>query len=136
MNHTRPRSSIIGLCDSVWLSQMGSGPQNADGPNGLVFEDGVCGSRTGCCQFGDRVHARVEHRQEVGAVLSRRVHLSVGVDSWVAPIGRDRIVKIRSGTAPVPHRDHKIALDAPWAIRLCRRELAGGDAVGPVGEQT
>src|SRR5687767_10523834 len=48
VNHTRPRSSIIGLCASVWLSQIGSGPQYGDGPNGFVFDEGVRGSRTGC----------------------------------------------------------------------------------------
>src|SRR4051812_41271134 len=48
LNQTRPFSSIIGLWLSVLLSQMGFGPHHADGWNGLLFEDGVCGSRTGC----------------------------------------------------------------------------------------
>src|SRR5687768_989279 len=64
VNHTRPRSSIIGLCASVLLSQMGSGPQCAEGPNGLLLEDGVCGSRTGCvtsvtvCAMGSSTGSR------------------------------------------------------------------------------
>src|SRR5918999_3936587 len=48
VNHTRPRSSIIGLWLSVLLSQIGSAPQYGDGAIMFAFVDGVCGSRTGC----------------------------------------------------------------------------------------
>jgi hypothetical protein len=47
VNHTRPFSSNIGLWLSVLLSQMGSGPQTADGAIAFDFDDGVSGSRTG-----------------------------------------------------------------------------------------
>ena len=47
VNHTRPFSSIIGLWLSVRLFQIGLGPHTADGPNGLSFDEGVSGSRTG-----------------------------------------------------------------------------------------
>src|SRR5688572_23973191 len=48
VNHTRPRSSIIGLWLSVLLSQIGSAPQCGDGAIMFTFVDGVAGSRTGC----------------------------------------------------------------------------------------
>src|SRR3954451_1649318 len=35
---------------------------------------------------------------------------------------------------PVPHRDHGVALDALRPLRLRRRQLALGDAVGPIAE--
>src|ERR1700694_4138140 len=47
VNHTRPFSSIIGLWLRVRPSQIGFGPHQADGPNGLSFDEGVSGSRTG-----------------------------------------------------------------------------------------
>ena len=46
--HTRPLSSIIWLCVLLWLSQIGSAPQNGEGAIGSVRWDGVFGSRTGC----------------------------------------------------------------------------------------
>src|SRR2546423_12030105 len=66
VNHTRPFSSSIGLWLSVWLSQIGSGPQYGDGPNGSPFDDGVFASRTGCTMvlelfvFGSRIGTRSE----------------------------------------------------------------------------
>jgi hypothetical protein len=47
VNHTRPRSSIIGLCVLVRLSQIGSRPQYGEGAIGASREDGVSGSSTG-----------------------------------------------------------------------------------------
>src|SRR5436190_20452519 len=47
VNQTLPFSSSIGLCGLVWLSQIGSAPQYADGAIGLFFVEGVFGSRTG-----------------------------------------------------------------------------------------
>src|SRR5205085_9958478 len=47
VNQTRPFSSNIGLCMVVWLSQIRSSPQYADGSIGFCFDDGVFGSRTG-----------------------------------------------------------------------------------------
>src|SRR5882762_3372173 len=47
VNQTRPRSSNIGLCMLVWLSQIGSGPQYGDGVMAFVFDEGVFGSRAG-----------------------------------------------------------------------------------------
>ena len=47
VNQTRPFSSNIGLCMLVWLSQIRSSPQYADGSIGFCFDDGVFGSRTG-----------------------------------------------------------------------------------------
>src|SRR2546430_5150157 len=45
---TRPRSSSIGLCVLVWLSQIGFAPQYGDGAIGSSLDDRVSGSRTGC----------------------------------------------------------------------------------------
>src|ERR1051325_1823166 len=38
------------------------------------------------------------------------------------------------GRRPVPGRDYEIALDAGWARRFVLRQLALGDAIGPVAE--
>ena len=46
VNQTRPFSSNIGLCMLVWLSQIGSSPQNGEGSIEFFFDDGVAGSRT------------------------------------------------------------------------------------------
>src|SRR6266853_936193 len=60
VNQTLPFSSNIGLCGLVWLSQIGSAPQYADGAIGLFFVEGVFGSRTGTfislavCRTGSR----------------------------------------------------------------------------------
>src|SRR5258706_3865502 len=60
VNHTRPCSSIIGLCRLVWLSQIGCGPQCTEGCSGSALEECVSGSRTGCltcvavCVIGSR----------------------------------------------------------------------------------
>src|SRR5256885_12680997 len=43
VNQTRPFSSNIGLCMLVWLSQIRSSPQYADGSIGFCFDDGVFG---------------------------------------------------------------------------------------------
>src|SRR6188474_2593116 len=57
-NQGRPFSSIIGLWLLVCESQIGFGPQCAEGCIGPAFDDGVFGSRTGCftsdtiCVFG------------------------------------------------------------------------------------
>jgi hypothetical protein len=48
VNQTRPFSSIIGLCVTLSLSQIGSAPQYGEGSIGAVFVVGVFGSRTGC----------------------------------------------------------------------------------------
>ena len=48
VNQTRPFSSIIGLCISVWLSQIGLSPHTADGAKRSFLVDAVLGSRTGC----------------------------------------------------------------------------------------
>ena len=44
--HNRPRSSNIGLCTVVWLSQIASSPQMGDGLSGFGCP-GVFGSRYG-----------------------------------------------------------------------------------------
>src|SRR5262245_17965337 len=48
VNHTRPCSSIMGLWLLVMLSQIGLGPQCAEGCMGSSRWFGVFGSRTGC----------------------------------------------------------------------------------------
>ena len=53
----------------------------------------------------------------------------------VALVGRDLVVQVVLGPGPVPQREDDVALDALRPRRLRRRQLAGGDAVGPVGEE-
>ena len=62
----------------------------------------------------------------------RAVDLAVGVDSRPAPVGRDQVVQVELRIAPVPHRQHHVALDALRPRRLVFRQLAGRDAIGPV----
>ncbi len=81
-----------------------------------------------------RMRDRIEHRHEIGRVLRRAVDLAVGVDRRVAPVGGDLVVQIVGRRAPVPQRDDHVALEPRRARRLRLRQLAGGDAVGPVGE--
>src|SRR5581483_2643938 len=53
----------------------------------------------------------------------------------LAPIGGDQVVQVHLGQAPVPHAHDHVALDALRALRLHLRQLAGRDAVRPLGEQ-
>src|SRR5450631_2016034 len=50
-NQRRPFSSKMRLCTLVWLSQMGSSPQNTEGPLGSLWVVGVLGSEKGCLIF-------------------------------------------------------------------------------------
>jgi hypothetical protein len=52
VNHTRPRSSSIGLWLLVWLSQIGFSPQNGEGAIGSLLCEGVAGSRIAVCRSG------------------------------------------------------------------------------------
>src|ERR1700680_3943600 len=85
--------------------------------------------------LGCRVRFRVKDGNEIRAVLSRSVNLPVRVNPRIAPVGRDLIVEIGRGAAPVPQGDHDIPFDALWPLRLRERQLAGGDTIGPIGEE-
>src|SRR6202163_2305092 len=85
--------------------------------------------------LGCRVRFRVQDGNEIRAVLSRCVNLPVRVNPRIAPVGRDLIVEIGCGAAPIPQRDHDIPLDALWPLGLRERQLAGGDSIGPIGEE-
>ena len=75
---------------------------------------------------------RIEDRQHVGAVLRRSEERAVRVDGREAPIARDQIVQVLLLVHPVAQRDDDVALDALRARRLGERQLAFGDAIGPV----
>src|SRR5438046_2102881 len=49
-------------------------------------------------------------------------------------VRRDAVVEIELRRREVPHRYHEVPLDPFRALWLRERELAGGNAVGPVGE--
>src|SRR5262249_46948260 len=55
-----------------------------------------------------------------------------GVDGRVAPVRRDQVVQVLLVGAPLPRGDHDVALDTLRPRRLALRQLALGDAVGPV----
>ena len=77
----------------------------------------------------------VGHRvgdDEAGAADA--VDRAVGVQVGVALVGGDLVVDHRDGVAPAPHRQHQVAF-LPLRAGRRRRDLAGRDAVGPVGEQ-
>jgi hypothetical protein len=83
---------------------------------------------------GGGVGLRIEHGEEVRALLGRAVELTVGVDSGLALVGRDLVMQIGLGAGPVPDRDDDVALDTLRPRGLRCRQLARGDAVGPVRE--
>ena len=78
---------------------------------------------------------RIEHRQILRAFLGRAIERTVGVDGRIASVGADRIVQIGLRVRPVPQRHDEVALDPLRALRRGRRHGAGGNPVGPVGEQ-
>src|SRR5262249_48915681 len=53
----------------------------------------------------------------------------------LAPIGRDQVMHIAGGRAPIPRRDHDVALDALRARRLVERQLAGRNPIRPLAPQ-
>ena len=100
----------------VWLSQMASSPQMAEGCSGFGWP-GVFGSRYGHLHLAGGVVHRIEHRQIVAALFGRSVDQAVGVDVRIALIGGDFVVQIGLRVGPVPLRDDDVALDALRARR-------------------
>ena len=76
----------------------------------------------------------VEDRHHVGRVFGRAVHRPVRIHSRIATVRGDQVVQVSLGLAPFPGRDHDVALEALRPRRLGMRQLALGDAVGPVGK--
>ena len=85
-------------------------------------------------ELGVDVLHRIEHRQHVGALLGRAVELAVGVYGGISLVGGDLVVQVRARLAPVPERDDDAALRALRPRRALVRNVAGGDAIGPVAE--
>ena len=81
-----------------------------------------------------RVLDWIEDRNVVRAVFRRTVERSVGVDGRVALVGRDQIVQVVLVVHPVAQRDDDVALDTLRPRWLRERQLALGDALGPVPE--
>ena len=44
-------------------------------------------------------------------------------------------MQVSLGRRPFPHTDYNVPLDTLGPLRLRGRQLAGGDAIGPVREQ-
>ena len=78
---------------------------------------------------------RIEHRNEVGAVLDRAVDQAVGVERRLALVGRGDVVQVVLGIGKIPLGDDDVALAALRARRPGGGQFARGDAVGPVGEE-
>ncbi len=88
------------------------------------------GGFEGRCPIGERI----QHREVIGTELRRPVNLAVAVDRGISPIRTREIVQIGFRIGPVAHGSDHVALDplGPW---WCYRgQLAGGDAIGPVGQ--
>ena len=92
-------------------------------------------------RIGDRhlevrhlVRLRIEDRHVVGRIFRRAVERAVGVDRRIAPVRRDQVVQVLVRRRPVPGGDDDVALDALRPRRLVLRQLALGDAIGPVAE--
>src|SRR5580700_11149711 len=84
--------------------------------------------------IADCVGLRVEDRQFVSRIFWRTHQSAIGVDGWVALVGRDQVVQVFVRLAPAPFGDDEVAFDALWPRRLFARQLAGGDRVGPLAE--
>ena len=80
-----------------------------------------------------RVANRIEHGNVIRAQLGSAVDRTVGVDRRIAPVGRDLVVHVDLRVGPVPLRDDDVPLRALRARRR-GRQLAGRDAIRPVGE--
>ena len=78
---------------------------------------------------------RIEYRQVVGAVFRRSVERPVRVDGRLAFVRRDDVVQVMLVVAEALERDDDVPLDALRTLRLGARQLALGDAIGPVAEQ-
>ena len=132
--HTRPCLSIAKLCTVVWLFQIASSPQYGDGCRRRRVRAalGVFGSRT--CSFTcvARVRRRIDDGQVIGALFERAVDRTVRVHGRIALVARDLVVEIDLRIGPVPHRDDDVALAALRPRRRRRRQLAGGNPIGPV----
>ena len=81
---------------------------------------------------GIRFH--IQDRNIVGGIFRRSIERAIGVDGWIAFVGRYAVMQILLLVAPVPCRDDDVALDARWALRLCLRQFAIGDALRPVAK--
>ena len=80
------------------------------------------------------VRLRIEDRHVVGRILGRAVERAVGIDRRLAPVRRDQVVQVLVGRRPFPRGDDDVALEPLRPRRLVLRQLALGDAVGPVAE--
>ena len=80
------------------------------------------------------VRLRIEDRHVVGRVFGRAVERPVGIDGRIAPVRGDQVVQVMLVGAPLPGGDDDVALDALRPRRLALRQLALGDAIGPVAE--
>ena len=144
----RSRRARRGPCRRTWRCAgwpwCPTGPRRPNRPTACVGFDraGVARSeRDRHARIGDRhlevrhlVGLRIEDRHLVGRIFRRAVERTVGVDRRLAPVRRDQVVQILVGRRPVPGGDDEIALDARGPRRLVLRQLALGDAVGPVAE--
>ncbi len=77
----------------------------------------------------------IEDRKVVGAELRRTIDQAVAVDRRLALVGEREVVEIVLGVRPVAHGDDDVALEPGRPRRRGARQLAGLDAVGPIGER-
>jgi len=79
---------------------------------------------------------RVEYRYEIAAFLGRAIEQTIGVDGGIALVGGNLVMQIGFGRIPVPQGYNDIARLAFRALRLGEGQFAGGDAIGPIAEQS
>ena len=77
---------------------------------------------------------RIDHRDVVPAVFGLAEHRAIAVDGGIALVGRDQVVQVMLLVRPVPGGHHDVAFHALRALRGLARQLALGDAVGPIGQ--
>ena len=75
---------------------------------------------------------RIQDRHVVGCVFGRAVKRPVRIDGRVATVRRDQVMQVVLFGGPLPGADDEVALDPLRPRRLGLRQLALGDAIGPL----
>src|SRR5262245_34512661 len=58
----------------------------------------------------------------------------MSIDGWITPVRRDQVVQVLFLVKPVPRGHDNVSLHSLWPLRLRMRQLALGDAIGPICE--
>ena len=129
------RVVVVGLAvPDVFVAPIGRALQDVDRAGVAGAE---CQRHVGCRRqhkIRRDVFHRVEDRHVVAGVLALTVERAVSVDRRITFVAGDQVMQILFRVVPVAQRDDDVALHTLRPRRRCPRQLALGDAFGPVGE--